>query len=622
MLLLVVGMLENLLSIEGPMKSYASLIWLGVSLLIVMPGPNLHAARLTLDFSPDANPSQSWQFGYKSQPDGPFNLYQARYYGAADENTQAYWGWISNSESWIRQNLGPNEFYWPGQGTFPVHSVSLAPGYPGLEDHYAVVRYVIPSAGRYRVAIWTEATGISDLDVHFRTGDREWAGRNLNPGERLGLTNEQFYAEGSTIEIAAGRGADGSNYGAVLQTDAQIDLIGDLAIPFSDGLAENFPGDSLPSDGWTLGYKSAWDGPFQAYTEHFFGDAFGDLQAYWGRVANTESFIRRNESSHFITVEDQGTFPPHGLSAAPGPSAAPDSYAVARYQIPSNGVYRIEMIGYSSGASDVDVHLTQDGVELVGRNLVSPQEIHLQQERYLFAGTVLEVAVGRGADDSNYGAIFQFDARIKPLTDSVPEVPEIAFVPSRRSFIGELTVQLGDNVGAGTLHYTLDGSEPTAQSARYEEPFKLQNSSIVQAIRVVDGAVASKVYAVAYQGRQLRDGEIHPDWLIRYFGADYLTDDRAHADADPDQDGNNNLKEYTAGTDPLDPLSGFGVRIKSAPCIVFSSVPGQSYRILRRSSPAAENVEVAVVKALGTQTSYVDVTLTESSGFYTVEPVR
>ena len=82
------------------------------------------------------------------------------------------------------------------------------------------------------------------------------------------------------------------------------------------------------------------------------------------------------------------------MSAAPGPLGAPDNYAVAQFTIPSNGTYRIEVYGYASGWSDVDVHLTQDGVELLGRNLLAPQEIHLTEQRFFVAGTLIEVAIG------------------------------------------------------------------------------------------------------------------------------------------------------------------------------------------------------------------------------------
>ena len=44
---------------------------------------------------------------------------------------------------------------------------------PGAEtrerpDNYAVVRYVIPADGLYRVAAWGNASGISDVDVHIK----------------------------------------------------------------------------------------------------------------------------------------------------------------------------------------------------------------------------------------------------------------------------------------------------------------------------------------------------------------------------------------------------------------------------------------------------------------------
>ncbi|MBL9170089.1 MAG: chitobiase/beta-hexosaminidase C-terminal domain-containing protein [Verrucomicrobiales bacterium] len=605
------------------MKTLTLSLWSVIVLSCSITCAPLQAARLSSDFSQDANPSNGWQFGYKVRLQSEFALYRTRYEGTVEENTQAYWGWISDSESWVRQNLGPNEFTVPSQGTFPVHAVSVAPGYPEREDNYAVVRYVIPSDGRYRVAIWAEATGGSDVDVHVRRDDLEWVGKNLNPGETLGFTNEQYYASGTILEIATGRGDDGSNYGAVLQLDAQIDSLNQTLIPFSGGLASQFPSTVQPTNCWSLGYKTSWDGDFMPYTERFSGEAYGNELAYWGRVANTESFIRKNQSSNAFTVAGQGTFPAHGISAAPGPfGGVPDNYAVAQYRVPADGNYRFEVFGYASGWSDVDVHITQDGVELLGRNLVAPQEIHLNEQRFLVGGTLIEVAIGRGADQSNYGAIFQFDMQVELIAVSNPGVPEIVFAPARGPFLGETMIHLTNRLGVGLVHYTLDGSVPTARSHVYTGPFKLRQSTLVRAAVFVDGVAASQIYLAAYRRDEPPNGGIASDWLIRHFGVGFLDDPKAKPEADPDSDGSSNLREYASGSDPRDPLSGFSLRIKSAPCVLFSSVPGQTYRILRRSRASFETVEIGLVTATSNETSFVDTSLAEDAGFYTVEAVR
>jgi len=112
-------------------------------------------------------------------------------------------------------------------------------------------------------------------------------------------------------------------------------------------------------------------------------------------------------------------------------------------------------------------------------------------------------------------------------------------------------------------------------------------------------------------------------WLVENFGEHYRHDPSSLATADPDDDGSANLKEYTAGSGPLDPLSGFASGIHMTPTITWRSVPGVSYRILRKVSVNAAEWEVIASSVLATETvsMYLDFTSTANNGFYVVEPL-
>nr|MCR5663245.1 CotH kinase family protein [Oscillospiraceae bacterium] len=60
---------------------------------------------------------------------------------------------------------------------------------------------------------------------------------------------------------------------------------------------------------------------------------------------------------------------------------------------------------------------------------------------------------------------------------------------------GELTVGL---TGPGAIYYTLDGSLPTADSARYEEPLLLTKTTVLRAVCVEDGALPSRAATESY----------------------------------------------------------------------------------------------------------------------------
>ena len=463
-------------------------------------------------------------------------------------------------------------------------------------------------------------------------------------------------------------------------------------------LSTDFSPSSNPANGWTLGYKTTTNGAFVQYTAGFPGGGF----AYWGRVADTESHIRKNVSSSPITAAQQGTFPVGGISATPGPNGNPDNYAVARYTIPSNGTYRVTFWGNATGSGNNYVQLGTGSANYLGRFVAAGGSVGYTNDIVYTAGTVIDVAVGRGVDNSNFGAIVQFDLSVEAVGAGAP-VPDIAFSPAAGSFTNQLTVALVNNVGSGQIRLTVNGSDPTASSSLYTNSFVITGSSTIRAGLFLNGFPISGVYTAAYARVIIDDVQFIPtpgvftnqltvkltntvgsgqirftingsdptgtsplytstftitsnatiraglflngfpvslvytgtygrvyalddgvpnSWRLQYFGAGYLTDSRVGAGTDADGDGSSNLQEFLAGTDPLNPLSGFTIGIQAIPRISFVSVPGTTYKILRRDNANSQTgVEVGQVTASGTQTSFIDASVSNPTGFYTVQPL-
>ena len=62
---------------------------------------------------------------------------------------------------------------------------------------------------------------------------------------------------------------------------------------------------------------------------------------------------------------------------------------------------------------------------------------------------------------------------------------------------GDSVTLTSDTVGA-TIHYTTDGSEPTASSAVYSEPIAINADTTIKALAVKEGLTSSKVYTYNY----------------------------------------------------------------------------------------------------------------------------
>ena len=97
------------------------------------------------------------------------------------------------------------------------------------------------------------------------------------------------------------------------------------------------------------------------------------------------------------------------------------------------------------------------------------------------------------------------------------EGPELKIVP-----MGELTNGVAvkvEKVGGGgewTVYYSLDGSEPTAGSTKYEGPFALPASATVKAVAISAGGVSSEVASTELDRKSTRLHSSHLHVAISY----------------------------------------------------------------------------------------------------------
>ncbi|MEN9674581.1 MAG: hypothetical protein RIS76_477 [Verrucomicrobiota bacterium] len=205
----------------------------------------------------------------------------------------------------------------------------------------------------------------------------------------------------------------------------------------------------------------------------------------------------------------------------------------------------------------------------------------------------------------------------------VPPLEPPVIMPQAGLFTNVVNITFTTSGSGRQLRYTLDGTEPTESSSLYTEPFQLRASAVVAVRRYYNGAADSAtVYSEFKRVYAIADG-IPTEWRLLYFGAGYLTDPRVGAGEDPDNDGATNLSEYVAGTDPLDPLSGFTTRVKLLPAIEWVCVPGKAYRVLRKKLLTDPTWSVvSEVTATGTTLRFVDESADGAAYYYTVQPVR
>lgn len=100
------------------------------------------------------------------------------------------------------------------------------------------------------------------------------------------------------------------------------------------------------------------------------------------------------------------------------------------------------------------------------------------------------------------------------IADPLVEVPHIDAGGS--SFEGVTTVQIGHVSAAAAIHYTIDGSTPGPHSPRYEGPFKLSQTSTIQAIAVSGGRESQAVRALIHRRPDGRSVTIEHPYAQQY----------------------------------------------------------------------------------------------------------
>ncbi|MGC8988920.1 MAG: immunoglobulin domain-containing protein, partial [Verrucomicrobiia bacterium] len=112
--------------------------------------------------------------------------------------------------------------------------------------------------------------------------------------------------------------------------------------------------------------------------------------------------------------------------------------------------------------------------------------------------------------DDNASRVFAYEpnASLASFSDTGADIiqliysdalPSIWFAPRPGPYDRSISLSISSGVSGGVIRFTLDGSEPTVDSAAYEQPIRLSNTTTVKARVFVDGAPASDVVTGLYE---------------------------------------------------------------------------------------------------------------------------
>lgn len=188
-------------------------------------------------------------------------------------------------------------------------------------------------------------------------------------------------------------------------------------------LVRDFTAASNPSGAWTLGWKETLTGTFTPVT--FVGAGFADNGVPF-YAWSVEQFVLPGfyfypltNSTTATNAGGQGVHPPGSVLFFAG-EAAPQNYAVIRFTAPSNGLYRVSsrVQHYLDGhlAADTEFHIHHNGTALLDQFLAPHEVSGLTNLLTLTAGSKVDFAVGRGADNVLAESGLEIEVLIEPAS--------------------------------------------------------------------------------------------------------------------------------------------------------------------------------------------------------------
>jgi hypothetical protein len=216
----------------------------------------------------------------------------------------------------------------------------------------------------------------------------------------------------------------------------------------------------------------------------------------------------------------------------------------------SNGAYSLE--GWTLDSSRTNVVLFRNGAVTATKTLSGVGNLsagfNLGQAPvagYTWQGDIAEVLVYDHQLSSD--EMVQLSAYISAKYNFKVTVPAPVLSPlSGASNATSVTVTMTGYAPPMEIHYTTDGSLPTATSPLYTGPLSLTQSTVINAAIFINGGMVSPVTTAQYYVSDSLGIGISDAWQIKYFGSVGITPNALA----PGGSGLTNLQAYLWGYDP------------------------------------------------------------------------
>ena len=356
-------------------------------------------------------------------------------------------------------------------------------------------------------------------DIHVtREGDAEWNALDIVLNDTLTITKQCYIPQWSDLELTAHPGdtlanvekpaylvssADGKQIpGTFFWIDDESTSVGDLGEeksfsfrfkpdqPLSEELAALYDFSGMPEEGFTT--SDEYGHPFTAKVKVVEDDTPGvmpiSLPVRTFEEGDKEYVLRVDLSAAFqpdtaVTAEEMGEYDGLRIDYVNGgtPSQGYDFQAEYHVAIPLKD-YAEQTL---SGTLTVPL---PEGYEGTAARIKDGASASAYTADTVSFPVTLNVESGKA---SAVGLMIEY----KKAKESVA-TPVVA--PGGGTFTGSQTVTLSCATVGAEIHYTTNGTEPTAASTKYDAPFTITETTTVKAIAVKEGMADSAVLTVTF----------------------------------------------------------------------------------------------------------------------------
>lgn len=304
-------------------------------------------------------------------------------------------------------------------------------------------------------------------------------------------------------------------------------------------------GGGFTSTGLALNGSAALSGNRLRLTN---GGTFQAASAFYNSLIGIQnfttdfSFQQTNPNGDGMTFTIQGTgttaIGPNGGGLGYGPSTTTGTPGIGKsiavkFDLYNNNGEGINSTGlYTNGASpttpavtlsggvnlhtgDVfNVHMTYDGTTL--KMTVSDASIPADTFTTSWTINIPSIVgsstayIGFTAGTGGQTATQEIITWTYTSSSSLPTVATPSFSPAPGTFASAQSVAISDSTSGAVIHYTIDGSTPSASSTTYTNPISVTASETIKAIAVASGlnnsAVATGTYTISSAGGNINFG--------------------------------------------------------------------------------------------------------------------